>query len=137
VKVNLHYTVLFALLFILPSIALAQENEHRIPRDYNAPAVTPPSEEVVNELNNLVEEESTPLRPASANYLAKDSMVTKSYATPPVHRGKNNVDHQRSPADSSKNSDKEREGSDSILSFNFIYYIFQKFKLSDIVDEDK
>jgi hypothetical protein len=134
VRVNLLYTVLFVSLFILPVFATAQENEHRIPRDYNSPAIQPPSEEIFNELNNLVEEESRPMRPTPGSYLAKDSMATRSY-TNPVHRGKSGNDQQRNSEDNSKNF--EKEGSDSILSFNFIYYFFRKFKLSDIVDENK
>ncbi|HYG19079.1 MAG TPA: hypothetical protein VD816_09115 [Ohtaekwangia sp.] len=43
-------------------------------------------------------------------------------------------------AESSKNGAKNRENrkqpedDDSVLSFNFLYYIFQKYKLQDIVD---
>ena len=121
---------------LFPAIVIAQENEHRIPREYNSPGIQPPSEEVFKELNNLVEEEYSPTRFAPSSPLPKDSMVSKSYSNP-VHRGKSNNDQQRNSDDNSKSIEKEKDGSNSILSFNFIYYFFRKFKLSDIVDENR
>src|SRR5690349_10685207 len=38
------------------------------------------------------------------------------------------------PVESSKNANKSKSEDDSILSFNFLYYIIQKYKLQDIVD---
>lgn len=37
-------------------------------------------------------------------------------------------------AEPAKAAAKPKEGDDSILSFNFLYYIIQKYKLQDIVD---
>ena len=39
-----------------------------------------------------------------------------------------------SKQDAHKGSLKEREGEDA-LSFNFLYYMFQKFKMSDLIDQ--
>ena len=38
------------------------------------------------------------------------------------------------PSDLSKTPKQPSQDDDSILSFNFLYYIFQKYKLQDIVD---
>lgn len=48
--------------------------------------------------------------------------------------------HQRSgaPATKVKSSDQTKPSStkeDDVLSFNFLYYIIQKFKISDLIDE--
>lgn len=40
----------------------------------------------------------------------------------------------RQPAEPAKTSPKPKEEDESILSFNFLYYIIQKYKLQDIVD---
>ena len=54
----------------------------------------------------------------------KDSAVTKP-----------NIRSPKSPADTSKAPAKRpSQEDDSILSFNFLYYIFEKYKMQDIVD---
>jgi hypothetical protein len=46
-----------------------------------------------------------------------------------------NVRGAKTPADASKTPVKKpSQEDDSILSFNFLYYIFQKYKLQEIVD---
>ena len=46
-----------------------------------------------------------------------------------------NIRATKAPADASKTPVKRpSQEDDSILSFNFLYYIFQKYKLQDIVD---
>lgn len=41
----------------------------------------------------------------------------------------------KAPAEGSRNSSKpSSQEDDSILSFNFLYYLFEKYKLQDIVD---
>jgi len=58
----------------------------------------------------------------SANY--KDSVSIKPANSPKIQ-----------PAEPAKTPGKQpAHDDDSILSFNFLYYIFQKYKLQDIVD---
>lgn len=40
----------------------------------------------------------------------------------------------RAPANTSKNKSKQQADDDSVLSFNFLYYIFQTYKLQDIIE---
>ena len=40
----------------------------------------------------------------------------------------------RSQLDESANAAKNTEDDDSILSFNFLYYLVEKYKMQDIVD---
>ena len=59
---------------------------------------------------------------------ARTSTLKDSLAIKPGVRTK-------APADTSKTPVKKpSQEDDSILSFNFLYYIFQKYKLQDIVD---
>lgn len=54
-------------------------------------------------------------------------------------RSGHHQNHQRPRvvAEPTKQVEKRKEEKDdSIMSFNFLYYIFKKFKLSDIVDDD-
>lgn len=46
----------------------------------------------------------------------------------------NDEEMEEDQKSSSKNNDKKKED-DDVLSFNFLYYIIQKFKMSDIVDQ--
>ncbi len=46
----------------------------------------------------------------------------------------NSVPVKASKPDSHKNNLKEKEEEDA-LSFNFLYYIIQKFKMSDLIDQ--
>jgi hypothetical protein len=61
---------------------------------------------------------------------AKDSAFFKS-----SHH--QNHQRQRVVAEPAKQVEKRKEEKDdSIMSFNFLFYIFKKFKLSDIVDDN-
>jgi hypothetical protein len=140
-KIKLHHTVPFPAIFallvlLLPAVTYAQDSEHQIQRNYS---ITPPpdTEEQNNESFNLVEDERIPGRVSPNAYMLRDSMMSKSqsHTAYPAHRKA--TSDQRNQHDQ-KNLDKQKEekqANESILSFNFIYYIFQKFKLSDIVDD--
>lgn len=54
---------------------------------------------------------------------AKDSIARAS-----VHRT------NKTTTENAKNTAKPSHGDDSILGFNFLYYLFEKYKLQDIVD---
>ena len=59
----------------------------------------------------------------------KDSLVVSKPAATPIQKGK--------PEQAIKAAEKQQQQTkddDSILSFNFLYYIIQKYKLQDIVD---
>jgi hypothetical protein len=62
--------------------------------------------------------------------VAKDSAVANSKAS--TQRTIKVTESKSAKAEES--SDKEKQEDDSVLSFNFLYYIFQKYKLQDIVD---
>jgi hypothetical protein len=63
-----------------------------------------------------------------ANAATKDSV---SAVRVPVQR---NTRQQQPAAESAKPVTKSKGEDDSMLSFNFLYYIIQKYKLQDIVD---
>jgi hypothetical protein len=63
--------------------------------------------------------------------VAKDSAVVNTKAA--AQRQIKVADAKPAKADESVSKSKEEED-DSVLSFNFLYYIFQKYKLQDIVD---
>ena len=60
--------------------------------------------------------------------VAKDSAVTKAAAQRQIKVTETKT------AKAEESVSKEKEEDDSVLSFNFLYYIFQKYKLQDIVD---
>lgn len=79
------------------------------------------------ELIYLEEEHSLDRMPMPA----KDSAYTRS------GHHQNHQQRQRVAAEPTKQVEKRKEEKDdSIMSFNFLYYIFKKFKLSDIVDDE-
>jgi len=136
--------VLTFLIGLLPKISLAQESEQLVPREYHSietPATT--SNEVFENDELSIGEEKSYLKNQSVSFVSRDSISTRtSAATSPnkvTTRGKANNDSQKSFSEhkttdkAEKNENEEKD--DSVLSFNFLYYIFQKFKLSDIVDE--
>jgi hypothetical protein len=65
---------------------------------------------------------------ATSPIAAKDSL--NSVRVPAVQRNVKNTGESSKPASAGKT----KEDDDSILSFNFLYYIIQKYKLQDIVD---
>jgi hypothetical protein len=88
--------------------------------DYEADRVT---EKIIYSPGEGSEPLSTPGK--STVVVAKDSA---SFARPPVQK-------TIKPGEAPKNTSKPKGAEDdSILSFNFLYYIIQKYKLQDIVD---
>jgi hypothetical protein len=72
--------------------------------------------------------------PEPRHKVAKDSLTnpSKSQATRAIRPSEAN---KAAVAKTDQEEDaKEEAEDDSILSFNFLYYIFQKYKLQDIVD---
>lgn len=134
-KINLHHIIVLVVMLAVhaaaPRMSFAQDSEHKFSRDYTTP--TTPSDVENDELYNMVNDERNLIRTAPTSYAPKDSMVSKTS----VYRGRN-AEQNKNTGENIKPSDKQKEDKDereSILSFNFIYYIFQKFKLSDIVDD--
>lgn len=140
-KVKYSYSLalmLILLLGLLPEISFAQESEispheYRSGEMHYAPAINESLES--DEL--LADDEKSNSRAD----MVKDSIASK-YPSHNIKSAKSkngsNNDSQKAMAENQKAADKnndESEKEDSILSFNFLYYIFQKFKLSDIVDK--
>ena len=121
---------------MLPGISSAQESdlglhEYHSTESHSAPTANESSEE--EELT--LHEERSSFKTQSNAVVARDSMFIKAPSNKAA-KTKNNNDSQKSLTDQKpieKNEEEEKE--DSILSFNFLYYIFEKFKLSDIVDK--
>jgi hypothetical protein len=61
----------------------------------------------------------------------KDSLTTVRHQPPAQNNLKPKAD---SPLKSPEKATSKDQDQDSILSFNFLYYIIQKYKLQDIVD---
>lgn len=138
-KLNLHHLILSAavstvLVVFNPMFSFAQESEI-VPRPYSEPS---------NQETNLYENETMSEEDANVNksgtsaYFAKDSIVSSTskanqQAAHRQQRTRGNSDASKQ-SENQKQVDKNKEEKDSILSFNFIYYILKKFKWSDIVD---
>lgn len=131
---------LTVLVGLLPTILYAQESELG-PREYHhveSTHATPSNESLEDDEMVMDEEEKNSSRTASNNFASRDSIPGKVQMNTNKHlKTKNGNDPQRSLTEQKSieknNEDEEKE--DSVLSFNFLYYIFQKFKLSDIVDK--
>ena len=139
-KLNLQHIILSAavsafLVVINPLRSFAQESE-LVPRQYTEkPSTQEPND---FETESLSEDESVATKNEAGSYIAKDSIVSSTAksnqaASHRHQRSKANNDVAKQP-ENQKQVDKAKEEKDSILSFNFIYYIFKKFKWSDIVD---
>jgi hypothetical protein len=63
---------------------------------------------------------------------SKDSLATTAKPVAPVVVPKTKTEPQ--PKAAEKQPPQQPKDDDSILSFNFLYYIIQKYKLQDIVD---
>ena len=139
-KLNLQHIILSAavstfLVVINPLRSFAQESE-LAPRQYTEK----PSTQELNdfETESISEDEGSASKNDVGSYISKDSIISSTAKSNQIanHR------HQRSRAsndaskqpENQKQAEKAKEEKDSILSFNFIYYIFKKFKWSDIVD---
>jgi len=110
----------FAIAFLKPAMSFGQEFETAA--SDSVKARTRNSEELIY----LEEEHSLDHVPVPA----KDS----AYLRTGHHQ---NHQRQRVVTEAAKQVEKRKEEKDdSIMSFNFLYYIFKKFKLSDIVDDE-
>lgn len=74
------------------------------------------------------EGELRPRYPVTVNNAAKDSASVIRAVPPPPARVKPEQPQTKPPPAPQKQDD------DSVLSFNFLYYIIQKYKLQDIID---
>lgn len=75
------------------------------------------------------EGELRPRYPATATTAPKDSAAFRSVITPPAR-----LKPEQAPGKSADKQQPPKHDDDSILSFNFLYYIIQKYKLQDIID---
>lgn len=66
------------------------------------------------------------LAPGSTDARSHTPSDSLSAARNPLHPAKSST--------SSKSSNKQKDDDDSILSFNFLYYLIERYKLQDIVD---
>jgi hypothetical protein len=69
---------------------------------------------------------------STAVSINKDSLVSTTTAAQPKYKAEKPAPTPKNPVQ--KQSKNEEEEDDSILGFNFLYYIIQKYKLQDIVD---
>jgi hypothetical protein len=74
---------------------------------------------------------------ASVKYIPKSNAPKDSLITPSQPAAPSKVKVEKSaptPKSTVQKQSKNQEQDESILSFNFLYYIIQKYKLQDIVD---
>ena len=123
------FSYITLLLFVLLSsqvVVYAQDgpdNEHPVYEDkvyHEAPVV-----DMDGDSDNKV------LTPVTKSTTSKDSSAVKF--SQPAQRtiGKSN---QEASKENKTTPQQAQSGDDSILSFNFIYYIIQRFKLQDIIE---
>lgn len=109
--------VTFAAFFLMALSAKAQEE---------LPVLEPLDPNHSHQELNLGEDKVLLIDHSTHNGQSKDTVQT-------VSRPATLTPSKVSKQDNHKASPKEREGEDA-LSFNFLYYMFQKFKMSDLVD---
>jgi hypothetical protein len=123
------FSYITLLLFVLISSQVVvygqdgPDNEHPVYEDkvYNeAPVV-----DVDGDSDNKV------LTPVTKSSVAKDSSSVKFSL--PAQRSANKS-NQEVTKENKPQAQQAQSGDDSILSFNFIYYIIQRFKLQDIIE---
>lgn len=128
-KIKLHY-ILFAVSLSLVSL-LGTNTAHA--QDNTFPALdagTYDAEAAEKERDKVIySSSSSEMEPQAIHKLqtpaVKDSLANRNNA----HRTVKNA------SESAKNANKPSSHSDdSVLSFNFLYYLFEKYKLQDIVD---
>jgi hypothetical protein len=108
--------VTFAAFFLMALSAKAQEE---------LPVLEPLDPNHSHQELNLGEDKVLLIEHSTHSSQSKDTVQTA--ARPAA------VSAKASRPDTHKAGPKEREGEDA-LSFNFLYYMFQKFKMSDLVD---
>jgi hypothetical protein len=118
-------------LVLLPRQLRAQESD-LVPREY-APTASETDESTYDATAFPAAENDKSLR--STGYTLKDSVGSKTSGSSRRAK-KSSSENIKANTDSQRTLEKkeEKEKNESVLSFNFLYYIFQKFKMSDIVD---
>ena len=127
-KIKLHY-ILFAMSLSLVSL-LGANTAHA--QDNTFPALDAGTYDAESEKEHdkiIYSSSSSEMEPQAIHKLqtpaVKDSLANRNNA----HRTVKNA------SESGKNANKPSSHSDdSVLSFNFLYYLFEKYKLQDIVD---
>jgi hypothetical protein len=120
----------FVCAFACPTPTYAQDGGFPINETYDADPdysdIPAPSGEGETRL-------STPkIIPAST--INRDSAATSRLPAQRHLKSADKASENTKSASKDKDNRKRQEDDDSILSFNFLYYIFQKYKLQDIVD---
>jgi hypothetical protein len=115
-KNSLHFTLLVLLLFTAGS-AFAQESGSPSFENYDS--------------ENLVERDR--MVPSGGSVDPPKSVVRPQRDTAQVKAPKRNV-FKPSPVVPIDESKPKQQGDDSILSFNFLYYLIQKYKMQDILE---
>ena len=127
-KIKLHY-ILFAISLSLVSL-LGAHKAHAQDNTFPALDAGTYDAEAEQERDKVIySSSSSEMEPQAIHKLqtpaVKDSLANRNN----VHRTVKNA------SESGKNANKPSSHSDdSVLSFNFLYYLFEKYKLQDIVD---
>ena len=127
-KIKLHY-ILFAISLSLVSL-LGTNTAHAQDNTFPALDAGTYDAEAEKERDKIIySSSSSEMEPQAIHKLqtpaVKDSLANRNNA----HRTVKNA------SESGKNANKPSSHSDdSVLSFNFLYYLFEKYKLQDIVD---
>ncbi|HEY5747466.1 MAG TPA: hypothetical protein VIU12_15410 [Chryseolinea sp.] len=128
-KIKLHY-ILFAISLCLVSL-LGTNTAHAQDNTFPALDAATYDAEAEKERDKVIysSSSSSEMEPQAIHKLqtpaVKDSLANRNNA----HRTVKNA------SESGKNANKPSSHSDdSVLSFNFLYYLFEKYKLQDIVD---
>lgn len=121
-KIKLHHVLItFFLAVLSPAGILAvkgQDASYPIPESYDAEADK--------------EREKVMYSPGEADQL----LNSKIQVSVPKDSTQSRTRVVRSQPEAPKNSSKpSSQEDDSILSFNFLYYLFEKYKMQDIVDQ--
>ncbi|SHI00294.1 hypothetical protein SAMN04488109_6671 [Chryseolinea serpens] len=127
-KIKLHY-ILFAISLSLVSL-LGTNTAHAQDNTFPALDAGTYDAEAEKERDKVIySSSSSEMEPQAIHKLqtpaVKDSLANRNNAHRTV----------KTAAESGKNANKPSSHSDdSVLSFNFLYYLFEKYKLQDIVD---
>lgn len=81
---------------------------------------------------NPVDRDGGAYLPGREGQVSESQADSASYSTSTATESSGSASNSKS---SDRRGDSKQEGDDSVLSFNFLYYIIQKFKMSDIVDQ--
>jgi hypothetical protein len=130
-KIKLHHILLSSLL-TLPSFLNSAFAQDASTQDYQITDTERDKYERDRVIFSPGEGDSKflPAKAGSHTGPGKDSIaVSKPAPTTPIQKGK-----PEQPIKAAEKQQQQTKDDDSILSFNFLYYIIQKYKLQDIVD---